>query len=62
MTIEMMLLQGLALVGLICLPYAIYLTWKTTDKIFFTLLMTLICFMCGLVTLIGVYDFITFIK
>ena len=58
----MMMLQGLALIGLLSLPYAIYLTWTTTDKIFFALLMALICVLCGFVTLIGVYDWITYIK
>ena len=58
----MMMLQGIALVGLIALPYAIWLAWKTTDAIFFTMLMVLTCILCGFVTMIGVYDWITYIK
>jgi hypothetical protein len=58
----MFALQLIAFIGLITLPYAIYLAWRTTDAIFYIMLMTLTCIGCGFITLIGVYSWITYIR
>ncbi len=55
-TILMTLITIMAVIGFISLPFAIRQMWRTTDKIFFCMLASLVCILCGFVSVMGVYQ------
>ena len=62
MTTIMIAFQIIALVGFLALAPILRTMWLTTDGIFFSLLATLVCVLCGFISVIGIYDFMTYIK
>jgi len=55
-TMLLTLITIIAVLGFIALPFAIREMWRTTDKIFFCLLASLVCVLCGFVSVMGVYQ------
>ncbi len=55
-TILLTLITIMAVIGFVSLPFAIREMWRTTDKVFFCLLASLVCILCGFVSVMGVYQ------
>ena len=49
----------IAVIMVVILPFIIRTIWTTTDQTFFALLLILYGLICGFVSIVTVYDFIT---
>ncbi len=58
----MIAFQVIALVGFLSLAPILRRMWLTTDGIVYSLLATLTCVLCGFISLILIYDWMTYIR
>jgi len=54
--------QIIAFIGFIALAPILHTMWKTTDGIFYSLMATLLCVLCGFISVIFIYDYIKYIQ
>jgi hypothetical protein len=58
----MIAFQVIALVGFVSLAPILHSMWTTTDGIFYSLMATLLCVLCGFISIIFIYDWITYVQ
>jgi hypothetical protein len=54
-------IEVLAIVMTMAMPFIIYRIWRTTDNILFVLLASLYTFVCGFVSVVAIYGFVTYL-
>ena len=54
--------QIIAFIGFVALAPILHTMWKTTDGIFYSLMATLLCVLCGFISVIFIYDYIKYIQ
>ena len=54
-------IEGLAILCTLFMPFIIYRVWKTTDQILFVLFASLYTVVCGVVSVVAIYGFVTYL-
>ena len=57
-TTVIILTQIIALIGFFALAPILLTMWRTTDAIIYCLLATLVCALCGFISVMGIYSWI----
>ena len=58
----MIMLHLIAFVGFLALTPLAYFMWRTTEPIIYALFISLFALLCGFITVMAIYDYMTYIK